>query len=93
VLIVRLHFFPRDLGEYLRNQLKATLGDSNIISVNDTKIDKQFAALERLANDAHLKKYQRKLASSATGLTGEQCNQVLSSEFLEYLNEDTKSKR
>jgi hypothetical protein len=80
------------LGEYLRNQLKTTLGASNIISVNDEKIDQQFSALERLSNDTYLKKYQRTYTSTATGLSGEQCNQVLSSEFLDYLNDDGKSK-
>lgn len=82
----------RDLGQYLRNQLEQILGGSNIITTNDSKLNKQFEALDNLANNVYCLKYQRTLKSTSTGLSGEQCRQVLSSEFLEYLNEDDKKK-
>lgn len=80
----------RDLGQHLRTQLQSVLGGTNVISANDSKLDSQFQSLENLANDVYLQKYPRKYKSTSTGLTGEQCRQVLSSEFLEYLNEDSK---
>lgn len=83
----------RDLGQYLRNQLEQILGGSNIVTTtNDTKLDQQFQSLENIANNVYYNKYQRTLKSTSTGLSGEQCRQVLSSEFLEYLNEDDKKK-
>jgi hypothetical protein len=87
-----LNFF-RDLGLHLRTQLEQILGTSNIVSVKDEKLDKQFQALENLANNVHFDKYPRKLKSTSTGLTGEQCRQVLSSEFLELINEDDNKKQ
>lgn len=63
------------------------LGGSNILAVNDLKLDQQFKSLENIANDVYLKKYPRIHKSTSTGLSGEQCKQVLSSEFLEYIKE------
>lgn len=77
-----------DLGEHLREQLKTTLRATNKTIQSDDILNKQFAALERISNNAYAIKYQRVHSATATGLSGEQCNQVLSSEFLEYLNED-----
>lgn len=76
----------RDLGQYLRDQLKAVLGGSNIIAVNDERLFKQYQSLENIVNDVHLRTHPRLLNSTATGLTGEQCREVLSSEFLEQVN-------
>jgi len=80
----------RDLGQNLRDQLQQILGGSSIITVNDSKLDSQFQSLENLVNNVYQKKYPRRFKSTSSGLTGEQCRQVLSSEFLEYLNEDKK---
>lgn len=79
-----------DLGQYLRDQLQSVLGATNILSVNDKKFESQFKSLDNIANDVYLKKYPRSLTSTSTGLTGDQCRQVLSSEFLEYLKDDKK---
>lgn len=76
----------RDLGQYLRDQLKAVLGGSNIIAVKDERLVRQYQSLENIVNDVHRKAYPRSLSSTATGLTGEQCREVLSSDFLEHLN-------
>lgn len=84
----RLRF--RDLGQYLRNQLQQVLGGSNIVTVKDSKLDAQFQSLENIANNVYYQKYPRKFTSTSTGLTGEQCRQVLSSEFLEYINKEDK---
>ncbi|XP_052869438.1 ubiquinol-cytochrome-c reductase complex assembly factor 2 [Anopheles cruzii] len=81
----------RDLGQYLRDQLTAVLGASNIIAVKDERLNKQFLALENIVNDVHGKRYPRALSSTATGLSGEQCRKVLSTEFLQILQKN-KSK-
>lgn len=81
-------FFYRDLGEHLRAQLKTVLGQPNIVKVNEKKLDRQLVALEKLANNDTYKKFPRKFNSTATGLTGEQCRQILSQEFLDYLNQE-----
>lgn len=60
------------------------------MTVKDAELDRQFQSLENLANNVYQQKYPRKFKSTSTGLTGEQCRQVLSSEFLEYINEDKK---
>lgn len=78
----------RDLGQYLRDQLKAVLGGTNIIAVKDERLVRQHQSLENIVNDVHLKAHPRSLNSTATGLSGEQCREVLSSEFLEYLNKE-----
>ncbi|XP_035779990.1 ubiquinol-cytochrome-c reductase complex assembly factor 2-like [Anopheles albimanus] len=83
----------RDLGQYLRDQLKAVLGSSNIIAVKDERLNGQFRALENIVNDVHAKKYPRTLSSTATGLSGEQCREVLSTEFLQILQNRQGSKK
>lgn len=60
------------------------------MTVKDAELDRQFQSLENLANNVYQQKFPRKFKSTSTGLTGEQCRQVLSSEFLEYINEDKK---
>lgn len=81
----------RDLGEHLREQLKSTLRTTNKTIQSDDLLNKQFDALERIALNVSGTRFSRSYQTTATGLTGEQCNQVLSSEFLEYLNEDKGS--
>lgn len=81
----------RDLGEKLRERLQ-TLADPSAIKTQQESenLNKEIDALERLANNTYAKKYPRAFNSTATGLTAEQCSQVLSSEFLQYLNKDNK---
>lgn len=83
----------RDLGEHLRDQLKHTFRTTDKTIHSDDLFQKQYEALERISHSAAAQRYPRKVhpTSTATGLSGEQCNQVLSSEFLEYLNEDKKT--
>uniref|UniRef100_A0A182Q4S2 Mitochondrial nucleoid factor 1 n=1 Tax=Anopheles farauti TaxID=69004 RepID=A0A182Q4S2_9DIPT len=75
----------RDLGQYLRDQLTAVLGSSNIIAVKDDRLNRQFRSLENIVNDVNAHRYPRTLNSTATGLSGEQCREVLSTEFLQIL--------
>ncbi|XP_058457085.1 ubiquinol-cytochrome-c reductase complex assembly factor 2 isoform X3 [Malaya genurostris] len=83
----------RDLGQYLRDQLQSVLGATNIIAVNDERLGRQHRALENIINDTHRCAYPRLYTSTGTGLTGDQCRDVLSSEFLASLNKEDGSEK
>lgn len=76
------------MGEHLRKQAKTIFSTENSTSLQDDQLDQQIQALERLSKNSYGIKYPRSRNSTSTGLTAEQCNQVLSSEFLDYLNDD-----
>ncbi|XP_064549654.1 ubiquinol-cytochrome-c reductase complex assembly factor 2 isoform X2 [Drosophila montana] len=77
----------RDLGEQIRKQV-TKLTDASSHNIETTaQLTKQIDALERISNNIYAKKYPRRYESTATGLTAAQCSQVLSSEFLQYLND------
>ncbi|SPP83788.1 ubiquinol-cytochrome-c reductase complex assembly factor 2 isoform X1 [Drosophila guanche] len=81
----------RDLGEQIRKQV--TRFSNGLNSEADKDLDRQIDALERLSSNVYAKKYPRSYESTATGLTAAQCSQVLSSEFLQYLNDGAGSKK
>lgn len=77
----------QDLGEHLRKQVQAAFAKRQF-DTNQEECDKKYLALKRIAEDHHLKAHPRTLKSCATGLTAEQCNQILSPEFLEALERE-----
>ncbi|XP_067643428.1 ubiquinol-cytochrome-c reductase complex assembly factor 2 isoform X3 [Eurosta solidaginis] len=83
----------RDLGEQIRKQIKELTNPASLNTEASDKLSVQIDSLERLANNIYGKKYQRAFTSTATGLTAEQCSQVLSSEFLQYLNNEKSTKK
>ncbi|XP_060650358.1 ubiquinol-cytochrome-c reductase complex assembly factor 2 [Drosophila nasuta] len=81
----------RDLGEQIRKKVtKLTGSEASLSSEASADLTRQIDALERLSNNVYAKKYPRQYDSTATGLTAAQCSQVLSSEFLQYLNDKPK---
>lgn len=80
----------RDLGEYIRKQLKASLRAGDISSKSEVCMDRQFQALERLSNNIHFKTYSRSRDSTSTGLNCEQCKIVISDSSLKHMNEESK---
>lgn len=78
----------RDLGEQIRKQVKILSNPAGLTAEANVELNAQIDSLERLASNTYAKKYQRRYASTATGLSAEQCSQVLSSEFLQYLNDE-----
>lgn len=74
----------RDIGKHLRSLLPE-LQQPNF--ENSDHIAKQNNALERLSKNIYFSNYKRSHQSTATGLSANQCNQVLSSEFLQYLKD------
>ncbi|XP_058982506.1 ubiquinol-cytochrome-c reductase complex assembly factor 2 isoform X2 [Musca domestica] len=83
----------RDLGEQIRKQVTNLSNPAALTAEVTAQITKQIDSIERLANNTYGRKYKRVYDSTATGLSAQQCNQVLSSEFLQYLNEDSKKKK
>lgn len=80
----------RDLGQYLREKFSTQFSNQNNLATSSTEeanIQRQFAALENIIKNTNRNKYPRKSTVTASGLSGEQCQQILSSEFLEYINE------
>lgn len=76
------------MGEFLRSFVDKSYKE-NLFEHHHSYWDRQYISLSKLVNNDHKNKYSRILASSATGLTAEQCNLALSNEFLEELaNED-----
>ncbi|XP_036337530.1 ubiquinol-cytochrome-c reductase complex assembly factor 2 isoform X5 [Rhagoletis pomonella] len=78
----------RDLGERIRKQVIHLANPISLTTEVHEKLSAEIDSLERLTCNVYGKKYQRRYTSTATGLTSEQCNQVLSSEFLQYLNDE-----
>lgn len=88
-----MHISVRDIAEQIRKQITILTNPTSLTAEETAKISKQIDSLERLANNTYGRKYQRIYDSTATGLSAQQCNQVLSSEFMQYLNEDSKKKK
>lgn len=93
IFIFKFTFKYRDLGEQIRKHIKDLSSPATLTTEVSDNITKQIDSLERLTKNVYAKKYQRIHDSTATGLTAQQCNQVLSSEFLQYINEDSKKKK
>ncbi|XP_053964359.1 ubiquinol-cytochrome-c reductase complex assembly factor 2 isoform X3 [Anastrepha ludens] len=83
----------RDLGEQIRKQVKNFTNPASLTTQANEKLSAQIDSLERLTGNVYGKKYPRRHTSTATGLTAEQCSQVLSSEFLQYLNDENVTKK
>ncbi|RZF40159.1 hypothetical protein LSTR_LSTR010111 [Laodelphax striatellus] len=83
----------RDIGIHIREQLKLHFTASGELNptISQEKCDRRFVSLKRLVDNHHKNVYRRSATSSATGLTAEQCNSVLSDEFLDHLAQQRKS--
>lgn len=81
----------RDLGEQIRKQVTKLTDATSQNFASTEQLNRQIDSLERISNNVYAKKYRRRYESTATGLTAAQCNQVLSSEFLQYLNDGKRN--
>ncbi|XP_055853101.1 ubiquinol-cytochrome-c reductase complex assembly factor 2 [Episyrphus balteatus] len=78
----------RDIAEHLRSLLPILQQpDRSTTAEQMEHINKQNDALNRLSKNIYFSTYKREHHSTATGLSANQCSQVLSSEFLQYLKE------
>lgn len=81
----------RDLSLFIRDQLKINFAGGEVGSnIDEEKCKQQYESLKRISDNYYRNKYLRRSHASATGLTAEQCNSVLSDEFLEYLQDKEK---
>ncbi|KAG0712939.1 Ubiquinol-cytochrome-c reductase complex assembly factor 2 [Chionoecetes opilio] len=80
----------RDLGEYLRRRVTEAFRQGEASAVNEKECHRIYTSLNRVASGVYSTKYPRSLTSTSTGLSAEQCNQVLSAQFLNTLEEQEK---
>jgi len=76
----------RDFGLHIRDKVKANFASGSVSSIiSEKECEKIYNSLKRLCDNHYGELHKRHSKSSASGLTAEQCNSVLSTEFLEYL--------
>ncbi|XP_046971490.1 probable methyltransferase-like protein 15 homolog [Vanessa cardui] len=80
----------RDLGKFIREKVKVAFESSNKQNLDSELCTRQYNALNKLADNHYRDKYNRTNQSTATGLSTEECNLILSSEVLTYLKEENK---
>jgi receptor-type tyrosine-protein phosphatase gamma/nucleoid factor 1 len=75
----------RDLGEHIRERVKTAFKTGEVYPWNENECNRIHASLKRLADNQYGQMYPRKSKSSASGLSADQCQALLSTEFLEEL--------
>lgn len=75
----------RDVAVFLREEVKKAFSRGSLSTADEQKCAQVLASLNRLNNNYYGDKYRRSRNSSATGLSREECNGILSTEFLEEL--------
>lgn len=80
----------RDLGKFIRDKVKLAFESDNKQNLDSDLCKRQYNTLNKLADNYYKNKYKRKFNSTATGLSNEECNLVLSDVVLEYLKEENK---
>lgn len=80
----------RDLGKFIRDKVKAAFESSERQNLDSELCTRQYNALNKIAENHYRNKYKRTHNSTATGLSTEECNVILSNEVLEYLKEENK---
>ncbi|XP_042888203.1 ubiquinol-cytochrome-c reductase complex assembly factor 2-like [Penaeus japonicus] len=77
----------RDLGEHLRIRVSEAFRLGDATPTNETECQRAYASLNRLANNTYATKYPRKLTSTSTGVSIEECHQIVSTDFLKAIEE------
>lgn len=80
----------RDLGKFIRDKVKVAFETSEKENLDTEFCNKQYNSLNKLADNHYKNKYKRASNSTATGLSTEECNLILSDEVLHYLKEENK---
>lgn len=80
----------RDLGEYLRKRVTEGFKHGEASAVNEEECHRIYSSLNRIASGTYAAKYPRSLTSTSTGLSAEECHQVMSKEFLNAVEEQDK---
>ncbi|XP_076750334.1 ubiquinol-cytochrome c reductase complex assembly factor 2-like [Xylocopa sonorina] len=80
----------RDLAQHIRDQLKLAFAKGEASEVNREECDRYYKSLKRICSNHYGQMYKRTFSNSATGLTREQCNLMLSPEALKIIEEDSR---
>ncbi|CAK1583245.1 unnamed protein product [Parnassius mnemosyne] len=80
----------RDLGKFIRDKVKAAFETTEKQNLDSELCNRQYNSLNRIADNYYKNKYKRLRTSTATGLSTEECNLILSNEVLAYLKEENK---
>lgn len=78
------------MGKIIRDKVKVAFESTDKAKLDSELCNRQYASLNRLADNHYKNKYKRLRNSSATGLSFEECHLILSNEVLEYLKEENK---
>jgi len=80
----------RDFGEIIRRRISEGFPQGETSQVDAAKWTPFANHLENIASDKSLKQYPRSLQSNATGLSVEECREIVSTDFLNSLKENKK---
>ncbi|PSN42690.1 Ubiquinol-cytochrome-c reductase complex assembly factor 2 [Blattella germanica] len=80
----------RDLGQHIREQVKISFKSGEINIGNEAECNRIYSSLKRIADDHYAQLYLRKSRVSASGLSADECQGILSTEFLEELQKSDK---
>ncbi|XP_049877631.1 probable methyltransferase-like protein 15 homolog [Pectinophora gossypiella] len=80
----------RDLGKFIRDRVKVAFETSERQNLDSELCNRQYTALNKIADNHYKNKYKRSKNSTSTGLSTEECNLILSNEVLAYLKEENK---
>lgn len=70
--------------------MKVAFESSDKQKLDSELCTRQYNSLNKLADNHYKNKYKRTRTSTATGLSTEECNLILSDEVLTYLKEENK---
>lgn len=89
---MKVIFINRDLGHHIREQIKLGFTPGKIqTKAEKEQCDRYYTSLQRISSNHYANLYPRKLNSSATTLNSDQCNYVLSPEFLQQLKSHNRN--
>lgn len=83
--------YYRDLGDRIRLCIKAAFNTEQGFTGDLKECQQKYESLNRLISNQHGNLFKRNKTHSSTGLTAQECNLVLSSDFLEYLQQEERS--
>ncbi|GBP40782.1 Ubiquinol-cytochrome-c reductase complex assembly factor 2 [Eumeta japonica] len=79
-----------DLGRHIRERVKKAFESGSKTNWDSEECQQQYGSLSRLADNKYRNQYRLKRHSTATGLSTDECNLILSTEVLAYLKEENK---
>lgn len=78
------------MGEHLRIRVSEAFRLGDATPTDEVECQRVCASLNRLANNTYATRYPRKLTSTSTGVTIQECHQIASTEFLKAMEDSEK---